>query len=481
MNSIHFEKKKLSDFDSSENSNSLKRTLSGFQLILLGVGAIIGAGIFVLTGQAAAQYAGPAITISFLLSGLACVFAGLCYAELASMIPVAGSAYTYAYASFGRIVAWIIGWDLILEYLFGASTVAVGWSGYVVSFLRDRGIIVPEYLASSPLSFVPGQGWAPTGAYFNLPAAAIILVLTYLLARGIQESSRVNTIIVAIKVTVLTLFIVFGISYLTPENITPYIPENTGEFGKYGFSGILRGAAVVFFAFIGFDCVATLAQEAKNPRKDIPIGILGSLGISTLFYVAVAFVLTGMVHYSKLSVPDPIAVAVDHVGEQLFWLRKYVKVGAIAGLTSCMLVLLMSQARILYAMAHDKLLPDAFGRVNPKSQSPVFSTLLSGIVAAIVAGLFPIGLLGELVSIGTLFAFVIVSVGVLVLRYTNPNAQRVFKTPYVWFVSIIGALASIVQMVALPFDTWIRLIIWMILGMIIYFVYSVRKITSNIK
>lgn len=477
MSNEHLRKKSLEQIHvegSEAGEGALKRSLSATSLVLMGVGGIIGAGIFVLTGQAAAQYAGPAITISFILSGIACVFAALCYAELASMIPIAGSAYTYAFACFGQIFAWIIGWDLVLEYLFGASTVAVGWSGYVVSFLKDHGIIIPEALSKAPFSFVPGEGWGHTGAMFNLPAAAIIFFLSLILIRGIKETSWANNLVVTIKVTVLLMFIFFCASYVSNDNITPYIPENTGEFGKFGWSGIFRGAAVVFFAYIGFDSVSTLAQEAKNPKRDVAIGILGSLIISTIFYIAVAFVLTGMTHYSKLGVPDPIAVAVDSAGPALFWLRKFIKVGAICGLTSCMLILLLGQPRILFSMSRDKLLPPIFSKVHPTYKTPVFSTALSGILATLVAGLFPIGLLGELVSIGTLFAFVIVCLGVLVLRYTAPDAHRPFKTPFVWPVCILGAISALVQMLALPVDTWIRLVVWLAIGMAIYFGYGAR-------
>jgi len=455
-----------------ESEHSLKRSLTASNLILLGVGGIIGAGIFVLTGQAAAQYAGPAIVISFILSGIACAFAALCYSELAAMIPIAGSAYTYAYATLGQFVAWIIGWDLILEYLFGSATVAVGWSGYVRSFLKDWGIEIPSYLASAPLAHDAVKGWSSTGALVNLPAVLLVLVMTWLLVIGTRESAKFNNLIVLVKITVLTLLIVFGGSYVVTSNWVPFIPENTGTYGQYGWSGIFRGAAVIFFAYIGFDSLSTLSQEAKNPQRDMPIGIMGALAIVTLFYIAVSLVITGMVPYPKLNVADPIAVAVDAAGPGLFWLRPFIKLGAIAGLSSVVLVLLMGQPRIFYSMAHDRLLPKAFGKVHPKYRTPYIPTLVTGILAAVVAGLFPIGVLGELVSIGTLLAFVIVCLGVLVLRKTDPEAHRPFKTPFVVPVSILGAGSALFQMASLPADTWIRLVVWMAIGFVIYFGYS---------
>lgn len=483
----------------SQADHGLRKTLSATNLTTLGIGAVIGAGIFVLTGQAAAQYAGPAIVISFLISGLACLFAGLCYAEFASMIPISGSAYTYAYATMGEFIAWIIGWDLILEYLFAASTVAVGWSGYVVSFLKDFGIMIPaEYTAAwgSKMVQIPGVGWnlitpqltqslAESGitlaslpqqdAILNLPAMFIVGLITVLLLIGIRESAKFNNLMVVIKVFVILLFIGIGLFFVNKANWHPFIPENTGVTGHYGWSGIFRGAAVIFFAYIGFDAVSTAAQEARNPQKDMPVGILGSLGISTVLYIAVALVLTGIVSYTFLNVADPIAVGVNAMGPGLFWLRPIIKIAAIAGLSSVILVMLMGQPRIFFSMAKDGLLPPVFAKIHPRYKTPYVSTLITGFVAIILAGILPIDILGHLVSIGTLLAFAIVCVGVIILRVKRPDIKRAFKTPFVPLVPILGAGICLLQMVSLPLDTWYRLVAWMALGFLIYFTYGIRK------
>jgi APA family basic amino acid/polyamine antiporter len=465
--------------ESGDKENTLRRTLTASNLTALGIGAIIGTGIFVLTGTAAANHAGPALVLSFILSGVGCLFAGLCYAEFASMIPIAGSAYTYSYATLGEFIAWIIGWDLILEYLFGASTVAVGWSGYVVSFLHDYGIDIPAALCNAPLAFDDKAGWMSTGAILNFPAVFIIVIMTALLVVGIRESSRFNNVIVLVKIAVVLLFIFFGIAYVDTTNWVPFIPDNTGEFGKFGLSGILAGAGVIFFAYIGFDAVSTAAQEAKNPQRDMPKGILYSLLVCTVLYIAVTLVMTGMVYYTKLDVPAPIAVAIDQGGKALQWLSPLIKIGAIAGLSSVILVMLMGQPRIFFSMAKDGLLPAAFAKVHPKFKTPHITTMLTGGVAAIVAGLFPIKILGELVSIGTLLAFVIVCIGIIILRRNRPELPRPFKTPLVPLVPILGALICLAQMVALPADTWLRLIIWMALGIVIYFFYGRKRSKIN--
>ncbi len=464
---------------------SLKRALGPINLVTLGIGAIIGAGIFVLTGQAAANYAGPAIVYSFILAGLACAFAGLCYAEFAAMIPIAGSAYTYGYATLGELFAWIIGWDLILEYLFAASTVAVGWSGYVVSFLRDLGLAIPPQYTSAPYVHTAPEdaginvwrlfteGWSATGAVLNVPAMLIVGAITILLIVGISESATFNNVVVVIKLTVVLLFIAFGLAYVNRENWEPFVPTPQGQ-GKFGWDGIVRGAGVIFFAYIGFDAVSTAAQEAKNPKRDMPIGIIGSLIICTVLYISVALVLTGIVNYTQLNVPDPIAVGIDAAGPQLAWLRPVVKIGAIAGLSSVILVMLLGQPRIFYTMSKDGLLPPVFSAVHPRFRTPWLATALTGATAMAFAGLLPIGLLGELVSIGTLLAFAIVCAGVLVLRYTDPDRPRPFRTPLSPFVPIAGIGACLYLMLGLPVDTWARLIIWMGLGLGIYFLYGRR-------
>ncbi|HMG92618.1 MAG TPA: amino acid permease [Chryseolinea sp.] len=466
--------------ETSENANELKRTLGRFNLIMLGIGGIVGAGIFVLTGQAAANYTGPAIIISFTVAGIACAFAGLCYAEFASMIPIAGSAYTYAYATLGEFLAWIIGWDLILEYLFGGATVSVGWSGYVVSFLKDFGIYIPDALCNAPFAFdTATHEWHLTGSFLNFPAMFIIAITTTLLAIGIRESANFNNVIVVVKITVILLFIGFGLMYIVPENLTPFIPENTGTFGQYGWSGIFRASGIVFYAYLGFDAISTVAQEVKDPQRDMRWGILGSLIICTILYILVGFVMTGMVSYTMLNTSAPIAVAVDSAGQSLQWLRTPIKVGAIAGLSSVILVQLLGQTRIFFSMSNDGLLPRGFGKVHRKFKTPYITTIITGFFAMVVAGLFPINLLGELVSIGTLLAFVLVCAGVLVLRYKSPELHRPFKTPLFPYVPILGILTSLGVMATLPGDTWLRLIVWMAIGIVIYFAYSIRKSKLN--
>ncbi|HLO57580.1 MAG TPA: amino acid permease [Bacteroidales bacterium] len=461
--------------EAGDKEHGLKRALGGVSLVTLGIGAIIGTGIFVLTGTVAANFAGPALVLSFIISALGCVFAGLCYAEFASMIPISGSAYTYAYATLGEFIAWIIGWDLILEYLFASSTVAVGWSGYMVSFLHDYNINIPAFLSNAPFDYSKELGWYFTGSLMNFPAVFIVALLSTLLVIGIRESAGLNNIIVAIKVIVILLFIGFGLSYINTANWKPFIPPNTGDYGHFGISGVLRGAAVIFFAYIGFDAVSTAAQEARNPQRDMPMGILGSLAVCTILYVLVSGVLTGIVPFGELNVPAPLALAIDRTGTALIWLRPLIKIGAIAGLSSVILVMLMGQPRIFYTMANDGLLPKSFAKVHPKFRTPYVTTILTGIVSCFFAGVLPIHILSELVSIGTLLAFTIVCISIIILRKKRPDVPRPFKTPLVPLVPILGAAICLLQMVSLPWETWERLIIWMALGLIIYFAYSKRK------
>jgi basic amino acid/polyamine antiporter, APA family len=498
-------KKSIADLKAEAADTSgegLKRTLTGTNLILLGIGAVIGAGFFGLTGEAAATFAGPAIPISFVLGGIVCAFAGLCYAEMASTVPVAGSAYTYAYATMGEFIAWLIGWDLILEYMVGATTVAINWSGYVASFLHDRGIDLPAQFLASPgtkMIQVPDavahelhlrHGWSmlasvserlqkanidfssypQLNAIINLPAMVIVLLVTALLVVGIKESARVNNVIVFIKVSILVLLIGLGLPMVSSDNWGgPFIPQSD-EWFHFGWSGICRAAGVVFFAYIGFDAVSTTAQEAKNPQRDMPIGIIGSLVICTILYCLGAVVLTGVVNYKQLHVPDPVAVATDAMGKP--WLSFYVKIGAILGLSSVILVMLMSQPRIFYAMSKDGLLPAIVAKIHPRFHTPYLTTIITGMIVMVAAGLLPLSVAGELTSIGTLFAFVVVSAGVLYLRITQPDIERPFKAPVIWFTGPMGVLTAVALMATLPRDTWIRLVVWMVIGLVIYFVYG---------
>jgi APA family basic amino acid/polyamine antiporter len=481
---------------SETGAHGLKRALGPINLVALGIGAIIGAGIFVLTGSAAALYAGPAIMLSYILAGVGCAFAGLCYAEFASLIPIAGSAYTYGYATLGEIVAWIIGWDLILEYAFGAATVASGWSSTLVAFLQDYGINLPPQICDVPGAqwiFYDGR-WSPLAtlsltatqlaglphatAKFNLIAFLAILAVTTILIIGIKESANFNTGVVFVKLAAVLTFIavagafVFKHPDVARANWSVFIPPNTGSFGSYGWSGILRGAGVVFFAYIGFDAVSTAAQEARKPQKDMPIGILGSLAVCTVLYIIVSGLLTATVHYSRLNIGAPVSLAIRETGVK--WGSYVVNAGALAGLSTVMLVMLLGQSRVFYSMAKDGLLWKWAGDIHPKFRTPWKSTAIVGILVAFVGALVPIGDLGQLVSIGTLLAFVIVCAGVWILRIKRPELQRPFKTPWVPFVPIMGILVSLGLMAGLKGVTWIRLIVWLVVGMIIYFTYSVN-------
>ena len=462
---------------SLDGEATLKRTLTARHLVLLGMGAVIGAGIFVITGQAAANHAGPAIMISFIIAGLACAFAGLCYAEFSAMLPVSGSAYSFSYATMGEGVAWFIGWCLVLEYLFASASVAVGWSAYLVSFLTTTlNIPFPSALAQAPLAW-DGEAFVVSGGLFNLPAVLIVAAITGLCYRGITQSSTVNAVIVAIKVAVIALFIGFGASHIDTANWTPFIPENTGP-GQFGWDGIFRAASIVFFAYIGFDAVSTAAGEAKNPQRDMPIGILGSLAICTVIYIIVCAVLTGMLHYTQLGTAKPVATALEAYAG-LGWLKTAVEIGAIAGLSSVILVMLMAQPRIFYTMSRDGLLPKVFGKVHSKYRTPHVGTVIVGVLAALLAGLLPLNVLGELVSMGTLLAFATVCISVLVLRHTKPELPRPFRVPAVWLVSLLGAAACLFLFWQAFMEHWLVFVGWTILGQLIYFGYGIRHSRLN--
>lgn len=467
--------------------NDLRRALGPVHLIALGIGAIIGAGIFVITGHAAASYAGPGVVISFAIAGLGCLFAGLCYAEYAAMIPVAGSAYTYTYATLGRFMAWFIGWNLVLEYLAASSTVAVGWAGYFTDFLKHLGMPVPASFAAAPLC-VATDAHCPiydphataidaihhiglTGTYFNLPAVALIALVTVVLIVGVHLSANFNNTMVAIKLCIVVLVIAAGLPHVVAVNETPFIPANAGVWGHFGWSGVLRATGVIFFAYIGFDAVSVAAQEARNPQRDIPIGILGSLLLCTVLYMLMSYVLTGLASYTTLNVAHPVSMAVETLADTR-WLAPIVNVGAIVGLASVVLVLMLGQSRIFYAMGKDGMIPPLFCDVHPRFRTPWKGSIVTGIFAALLAGALPLDILGELVSIGTLLAFVIVCLGVMVLRLTRPNVARPFKTPFVWLVAPLGMIMCGAMMYWLPLDTWLRLAAWTVIGVIIFAAYS---------
>ncbi len=465
-----FHRKGLADLQTEAAGVQLNRALGPLSLIALGIGAIIGAGLFALTGVAAADNAGPAIVISFVIAAVGCAFAGMCYAELASMIPVAGSAYTYAYATLGELVGWIIGWDLVLEYAVGAGTVSVSWSGYVKALLAGLGVNLPAQWTMSPFETARLADGSTVHGIVNLPAVFIIVVISALLIRGIRESARVNAVIVVIKVAVVLAVVGVGVFYIKAQNYVPFIPENTGEFGHFGWSGILRGAGVIFFAYIGFDAVSTAAQETKDPQRNMPIGILGSLFICTLLYIAFGFVLTGLVNYKDLHTAAPVVTAINQT--PFPWLRTAATIGVICGFTTVMLVMLFGQSRVFYSMSRDGLLPEVFSTLHPQWKTPWVSNLIFMAATGLLGGFVPINILGHMTSIGTLLAFIIVCAGVMVLRKSHPDFKRGYRAPFVPFVPVAGIVVCLTMMIPLGIDTWLRLFIWLLVGMLIYFGFS---------
>lgn len=461
--------------EADDSEKSLKRTLGAGALVALGIGAIIGAGLFSLTGIAAASNAGPAVTISFVLAAVGCAFAGLCYAEFASMIPIAGSAYTYSYATMGEFLAWIIGWDLVLEYALGAATVGVSWGRYLLELLGKYNVHLPANLVCSPWETLKlGDGTIINGGIINLPAVFIVMLLSLMLIRGTHGSAKLNMALVVLKVTVVVVFISLGWSHIDPANYSPYIPENTGRYENFGWSGIATGAAVVFFAFIGFDAVSTAAQEAKNPQKHMPIGILGSLVICTILYVLFAHVMTGLVNYKEFANDaKPAATAFAKTGYG--FLQNGLIIAILAGYTSVILVMLMGQSRVFYSMSRDGLLPKMFGEVHHKYRTPWKTNIFFMFFVSIFAGFVPVSDLGHMVSIGTLFAFALVCLGVIIMRKSMPDAPRSFKTPLVPFVPIAGILICLYLMYSLPNESWIRLAVWLIIGLAIYFFYGYKN------
>jgi APA family basic amino acid/polyamine antiporter len=451
----------------------LTRALGPVSLIMFGIGEIIGAGIFVIAGAAAAEHAGPAVFFSFIIAGIACFFSGLCYAEFAAMIPESGSSYTYAYATMGRFWAWFIGWNMVLEYLVSASAVSVSWSGYFISLLNNFGLSFPAAFASAPIAATSLLDMHFTGAIVNLPAVALVLGLTAFLAAGVRESASLNGLMVVVKTSIVILVILFGLPYVTQENLTPFVPENTGEWGRFGWSGILAASGLIFFAYLGFEAVSVAAQEAKNPQRDLPIGILGSLFICTVLYLLMAVVLTGITDWRTLNVPNPVSFAVGQI-PALGWLVLPVNIAALAGLASVTFIALYGQTRVFYSMARDGFFPRAFAGVHHRTKTPYFGTILTGVVAALLAAIFPLDILADLVSIGTLCAFVAVCVGIMILRVTAPGANRPFKTPLVWFTAPAGVASCGLMMASLSGATWLRLIIWTVLGFAIYYAYGYR-------
>jgi APA family basic amino acid/polyamine antiporter len=457
--------------ENPDDEGDLKRSLGPIHLISLGIGCIIGAGIFVLTGQAAATYAGPGVVYSFAIAGLGCLFAGLCYSEFASMIPVAGSAYTYTYATLGKFVAWVIGWNLVLEYLAASSTVAVGWSGYFNDFMSHIGMPIPAMFNGAPIAMQSLNAFTLTGSIINLPAVILIGFITTILVIGVTASANFNNAMVAIKLTIVLVVIFACYSYIVPANHVPFVPPSQGSVGHFGWTGVFRATGVLFFSYIGFDAVSVAAQEAKNPQRDIPLGMLGSLIICTALYMVMSYVLTGIAPYQTLNVAHPVSQAVEALPGTR-WLTQYVNIGAVVGLASVVLVLLLAQSRIFYAMGRDGMIPDAFHQIHPRFRTPYKSSIITGIFSAILAGFLPLDILGQLVSIGTLAAFAIVCVGVMVLRVRAPHAKRPFRTPLVWVTAPLGIAMCLFMMGFLPLDTWLRLAAWTAIGLVIYYVYS---------
>jgi APA family basic amino acid/polyamine antiporter len=459
-------------------THTLRRSLNAFNLVAIGIGVIIGAGLFSLTGIAAANHAGPAVTLSFVIAAIGCAFSALCYAEFASMVPVAGSAYTYSYATLGELFAWIIGWDLVLEYSVGAATVAISWSQYLVRFLANYDIYLPPQLVLSPFETAQLPNGTTLTGIINLPAILIVVGVTAVIIRGTQGSALFNAIIVALKVLVVLIFIGLGWAYINPANYHPYIPTNTGVFGEFGLSGILRGAGVVFFVFIGFDIVATMAQEAKNPQRNMPIGIIGSLLVCTVLFALFSYVMTGLAHYTEFkNTAAPVAIAIEKTPYR--WLSQAILLAILIGYVSVILVDLLGQSRVFFSMSRDGLLPPVFSRVHPRFRTPYQSNLLLCLFISLFAGLVPIRVVGEMTSIGTLLAFILVCLGVLILRKQQPHAPRAFRTPLVPLVPLLGIATCALMMISLPLDTWLRLLVWLGIGLVIYFVYGKKHSKIN--